>query len=214
MMSWPPCGTYILSGRQRSCGIPWPTRRSDSDLLLYAYYLRDARVAAALVDVANRHPTRRAQIAHNLVSMGEVDQALPLLREALLAGDPANAAAMALAELDAPAAGTILLEALRASPTALVIAAVGWHPSADAVDAIGALLDNPDLHFVGIDALSDGDPRGRRPAGGQGPTRRRAGGPRSRAPTGCPESGSPASVAGRSVGPRRLLRRRWPARPP
>ena len=135
--------------------VPWDplADRTDRDLLVYAYYLRDARVAAALVEVADRHPTWRANIASNLVSMGAAEQAGPLLREALQAGDPASIAATTLASMNDAAAGTILIEALRASPTAALIAALAWHPSPEAADAIGALLDETSLHFVGIEAL-------------------------------------------------------------
>jgi HEAT repeat protein len=127
--------------------------RPDRDLLTYAHYLADPRVAAALVEVADRHPSWRANIARELVSMGAPEQAGPLLREALLAGDPANVAAMALAEMDDSAAGTILIEALRASPNASVIAALAWHPSPEAVAAINPMLDDTRFHLAGIDAL-------------------------------------------------------------
>lgn len=65
----------------------------DSDLLTYVYHLPDPRVAAALVEVADRFPSWRAHIAEGLVRMGSTDQAMPLLREAILAGDPAGVAA-------------------------------------------------------------------------------------------------------------------------
>jgi HEAT repeat protein len=60
---------------------------------------------------------------------------------------------MALAGMDTSAAGAILLVALRASPSAALIAALAWHPSPEAVDAVAPLLDDTDLHLVGIDAL-------------------------------------------------------------
>jgi HEAT repeat protein len=126
---------------------------SGRDLLTYAYYLRDPRVAAALVEVADRFPSSRANVASHLVRMGATEQAMPLLRETLLAGDPAGVAATTLAEMDERSAGAILLESLRASPTSAVVGALAWHPSPEAVDAIDAVLDNPDLHVGGIDAL-------------------------------------------------------------
>jgi len=127
--------------------------QSDRDLLTYAYYLRDPGVASALVAVADRIPAWRANIAQNLVRLGAYEQARPILREALLAGDPANVAAMALAEMDDPAAGAILLEAVRASPGAPLIAALAWHPSPEAVVAIAPLLDDARFHLAAVDAL-------------------------------------------------------------
>ncbi len=73
--------------------------RSGQGLLTYAYYLNDPRVATALVEVADRFPIWRANVATDLVRMGATEQAMPLLREALLADDPANVAARTLASM-------------------------------------------------------------------------------------------------------------------
>jgi HEAT repeat protein len=126
---------------------------TDRDLLTYAYYLHDPRVAAALVEVADRFPSWRAHAAGQLVRMGSTEQAMPLLREALLAGDPAGVAAGVLGEMEDPWAGEILVEALRAAPGQVAIAPLAWHPSPEAVAAVEGVLDKPDLHIVGIDAL-------------------------------------------------------------
>jgi HEAT repeat protein len=125
----------------------------DSDLLTYAYHLPDPRVAAALVEVADRFPSWRAHVAEDLVRMGSTAQAMPLLGEALLAGDPAGVAARALGEMKDPRAGEILVEALQSPPGQAAIGALAWHPSPEAVAAIEGVLDKPDLHLAGIDAL-------------------------------------------------------------
>jgi HEAT repeat protein len=127
--------------------------RSGQDLLTYAYYLNDPRVAAALVEVADRFPAWRAIVAGELVRMGATEQAMPFLREALLAGDPAGVAATTLAEMDDPRAGELLLESLRGSPTSAVVGALARHPGPEAVAVIDAVLDDPDRHLGGIDAL-------------------------------------------------------------
>jgi HEAT repeat protein len=130
-----------------------PLDRVGSDLLTYAYYLQDPRVAAALVEVADRLPSWRAQIAQNLVRMASTDLAMPLLREGLLAGDPAGVAARALGEMTDPRAGEILVEGLHARSERATIGALAWHPSPEAVAAIERVLDEPGLHLAGIDAL-------------------------------------------------------------
>jgi HEAT repeat protein len=127
--------------------------RVDSGLMTYAYQLHDPRIAAALVEVADRFPSWRAQVAQDLVRMGSTALAMPLLREALLAGDPAGVAAEALGAMNDPLAGDILVEALQSTPLQEAIRALAWHPSAEAVAAIERVLDNPNLHVAGTDAL-------------------------------------------------------------
>src|SRR4030067_724403 len=92
--SWPTPRHHRLSGATPNSPPPLVSPSS----------LRDARVPAAPVEVPDRHPTWRANIASNLVSMGAAEQAGPLLREALQAGDPASIAATTLSSMgDHPA---------------------------------------------------------------------------------------------------------------
>ncbi len=121
--------------------------------IIYAHYLQDPRVADALVEVAGRFPQWRANIAQDSAGMGAIDQAIPLLREALLAGDPAGVAARTLGSLEDPRAGQILVESLQSLPGQGAIGALAWHPSPAAVAAIERVLHEPDLHLAAVDAL-------------------------------------------------------------
>jgi HEAT repeat protein len=132
-----------------------PARSEDEirDLLTYAYYLRDPRIAPALAACARRYPMWRTNIGANLVSMGDLDEAIPLLVEAMRDGDGFGRAEETLAQIRDPRAAEVLRDSFRLRPTAIGARALGWHPSEEAVAILEPVLDDPALHLGAIDAL-------------------------------------------------------------
>ena len=132
-----------------------PGRTADelNRLVTYAYYLHDPRIAPALAACARRLPSWRTNVGLNLASSGFLDEAIPLLAEAMLADDGYGRAEGALALVRDPRAGDALLNGLRNRPTASLARAIGWHGSPQAVTALEAVLDLPDVHLGAIDAL-------------------------------------------------------------
>jgi hypothetical protein len=131
-------------------------RTSDEvrDLLTYAHYLADPRIAVVLAGLARRQPARRSNIAASLVSAGALNEAIPLLIEALAeGGEGYGQPEQALAHIRDPRAAAALLTALRLRPSESIARAIGWHPSPEAVAALEAVLDQPAIHLAGIDAL-------------------------------------------------------------
>ena len=103
-------------------------------------------------------PYDRIRIADALEHLGATAEAVALLREAAieLGPDGRGAAESALGQISDPAAGDALLAIVAAAPTAPAAPAVdalAWHPSPAAATLIEPLLDDPDLHLAGIDAL-------------------------------------------------------------
>jgi HEAT repeat protein len=119
-------------------------------------WLRDVRLVPALVTAAGfGGPYDRIQVARSLETLGAIDEAVALLREVAteLGPDGRGAAESALGLIPDPAAGDALVEMVAAAPTALAVDALAWHPSPAAAALIEPLLDDPDMHLAGIDAL-------------------------------------------------------------
>jgi HEAT repeat protein len=123
------------------------------DLVGYAYYLRDPRIARALAAFARRHPVWRTNVGSNLVSAGALDEAIPLLTEAMLAGDGFGQAEASLVRSRDARAGKALLRGLRERPTAANAGMLGWFPSPEAAAALGEVLDDPGLRLAAIEGL-------------------------------------------------------------
>jgi HEAT repeat protein len=132
---------------------PARTEEEVRDLLTYAYYVPDPRMAPALAENARRHPTWRTNIAANLVTAGALDAAIPLLVEAMREGDGFGRAEQTLAQIHDPRASAALLEAFTQRPSASGARALGWHPGPEAVAALEAALDEPQIHLAAIDSL-------------------------------------------------------------
>jgi HEAT repeat protein len=119
-------------------------------------WLRDPQLVPALVTAAGfGGPYDRIRIAHSLEVLGATGEAVALLRDAAsqLGPDGRGAAESALGLIADPAAGDALLAIVAAAPTAPAVDALAWHPSPAASALIEPLLDDPDLHLPGIDAL-------------------------------------------------------------
>lgn len=124
------------------------------DLLTYAHWLPDPRIAAVLAGVARRLPAWRTNVAGHLVSAGALDEAIPLLIEAMVeGGEGYSQPEQALAHIRDPRAAAALLTALRLRPSESIARAIGWHSSPEAAMALEAVLDQPDIHLAAIDAL-------------------------------------------------------------
>jgi HEAT repeat protein len=117
---------------------------------------RDPRLIPAVTAAAAfQGPYSWIHTAGSLDNLGATSEAIAMLRTAgVELGEQAwGGPESALGRIKDPAAGDALLAILAAKPTAPAIAALGWHPSPRAVEAVARLLDDPELHLAGIDAL-------------------------------------------------------------
>lgn len=121
-----------------------------------SFRLRDPRLIPAVVAAAAfQGPYAWIHTAGTLERLGATSEAVALFRNAgvELGEQGWDQAESALAQIKDPAAGEALIAIIAAKPTAPAIAALGWHPSPAAVEAIERFLDDPELHLAGIDSL-------------------------------------------------------------
>jgi HEAT repeat protein len=121
-----------------------------------SHRFRDPRlVPGVMAAAALQGPYSWIHTARTLEILGATTEAIAMLRATGVElgeqawGQPESA----LGRIKDPAAGDALIAILAAKPTAPAIAALGWHPSPAAVEAIEPVLDDPELHLAGIDAL-------------------------------------------------------------
>jgi len=119
-------------------------------------WLRDPRLVPALLAAAGYgDPYDGIRIANALEHLGATGEAVAILRDVAieLGPDGRGAAESALGQMSDPAAGEALLTIVADAPDAPAVDALAWHPSPAAAALIEPLLDDPDLHLAGIDAL-------------------------------------------------------------
>jgi hypothetical protein len=131
-------------------------RDRDELISIAGSWLRDPRLVPAVLAAARRGgPYDRIQAARSLEGLGATGEAVALLREVAieLGPDGRGAPESALGLISDPAAGDALIAMVAAAPSAPAVDALAWHPSPAAAALIEPLLDDPDLHLAGIDAL-------------------------------------------------------------